>query len=193
MFSSDSTGAYRHPISHAFPCNSALRFTTHHTVPLEFTPSLTHLCLPFFDLRTDEGPLQLTPNNVNAPTPSPFAPLDPLLSSPAIPHLQMLVLTLNPRYWRFDERSLKGWALGAMARDARLYVIAETREDATRDWECARRDWEDEARVTHMREKRYGGAQRGVREWEAEEMGGVWAKAVEVRRKFLTRASKTFD
>ena len=102
----------------------------------------------------------------------------------------MLVLTLNPRYWRFDERSLKGWALGAMARDARLYVIAETREDATRDWECARRDWEDEARVTHMREKG-NDAQRGMR--EAEEMGGVWAKAVEVRRKFLTRASKSFN
>ena len=47
----------------------------------------------------------------------------------------MVVLTLNPRYWRFDELSLKGWAVRAMARDPRLYVIAATRDDATKDWD----------------------------------------------------------
>lgn len=83
----------------------------------------------------------------------------------------MVVLTLNPRYWRFDELSLKGWAVRAMARDSRLYVVAATRDDATRDWDVPRRDWEDEA---------CGGM-------------SVWDKAICVRRKFLTRLSRTWE
>lgn len=171
-------------------------------VPLEYTPSLTHLCLPFFDIRTDEPLVAAVaaaePSHV---TTSPFSSLDHILTSPYIPHLKMLVLTLNPHYWRFEERTLKGWALSAMSRDVRVYVIAETREDATRDWECARRDWEDEAKAKDISRrnenanaKRGGGRHGGVGGiGEEVEMGGVWAKAVEVRRKFLTRASKSFN
>lgn len=83
----------------------------------------------------------------------------------------MVVLTLNPRYWRFEELSLKGWAVRAMARDERLYVVAATRDDATRDWDAPRRDWEDEAN---------GGL-------------SVWEKAIQVRRKFLARLSRNWD
>ncbi|THH08046.1 hypothetical protein EW145_g2991 [Phellinidium pouzarii] len=83
----------------------------------------------------------------------------------------MVVLTLNPRYWRFEELSLKGWAVRAMARDERLYVVAATRDDATRDWDAPRRDWEDEA---------HGGL-------------SVWDKAIQVRHKFLARLSRNWD
>ncbi|KAH8115775.1 hypothetical protein DFH11DRAFT_1587061 [Phellopilus nigrolimitatus] len=126
-----------------------------HYIPLEYTPSLTHLCLPFFDLRVAEGAAA-------------FSGLDYILAQP---HLRMVVLTLNPRYWRFDEMSLKGWAVRAMARDERLYVVAATRDDATRDWDAPRRDWEDEA---------HGGP-------------SVWDKAIQVRRKFLARLSRNWD
>lgn len=124
-----------------------------HYIPLEYTPNLTHLCLPYFDLRaaTTEG--------------TEFSGLEYILS---MPHLQMVVLTLNPRYWRFDEMSLKAWAIHAMAKDERLYVVASTRLDATRDWEDPRRDWENEA------------------------LGGIsiWDKAVQVRNKFIARLSR---
>ncbi|KLO17479.1 hypothetical protein SCHPADRAFT_821346 [Schizopora paradoxa] len=123
-----------------------------HYIPLEYIPSLTHLCIPFFDLRPAHG--------------EEFIGLDYILAQP---HLKMVVLTLNPRYWRFEDMSLKAWACLAMARDERLYVVASTRVDATRDWDDPRRDW------------------------EAEVTGGVsiWEKAVQVRRKFLTRLSRS--
>ena len=124
-------------------------------VPLEYTPNLTHLCIPFFDLRMAESA-------------SNFTGLDYILMQP---HLRMVVLTLNPRYWRFEELSLKGWALRAMSRDERLYVVAATRDDATRDWDAPRRDWEDEA------------------------IGAlsVWDKAVQVRQKLMARLSRTLE
>ena len=124
-------------------------------VPFEFTPNLTHLCLPFFDLRVSE-----------LEDASSFAGLDFIL---ARPQLRMVVLTLNPRYWKFEDLTLKGWAVRAMARDPRLYIVAATREDATRDWDVPRRDWEDEAS---------GGL-------------SVWDKAIQIRKKFLTRLSRT--
>ncbi|EJD00798.1 uncharacterized protein FOMMEDRAFT_169051 [Fomitiporia mediterranea MF3/22] len=136
-----------------------------HYIPLEYTPNLTHLCLPFFDLRITSTSFQSTSPTGSAATSS-FTGLDYILAQPS---LQMVVLTLNPRYWRFDELSLKGWAVRAMARDPRLYVVAATRDDATRDWDVPKRDWEDEA----------GGGM------------SVWDKAVCVRRKFLTRLSRT--
>ncbi|KAL5508589.1 hypothetical protein ACEPAH_6208 [Sanghuangporus vaninii] len=143
-----------------------------HYIPLEYTPNLTHLCIPFFDLRI--SPSSLHSSSLTNPSPtgsaatSSFTGLDYILAQPS---LKMVVLTLNPRYWRFDELSLKGWAVRAMARDPRLYVVAATRDDATRDWDVPRRDWEDEA---------YGGM-------------SVWDKAVCVRRKFLTRLSRTWE
>lgn len=85
-----------------------------------------------------------------------------------------------------------------MARDPRLYVIAETREDATRDWECARRDWEEEARELNEQRNASGcgnatryASSRGKRRGDG--AGGVWEKAIEVRRKFLERASKSWS
>lgn len=124
-------------------------------VPLEHTPNLTHLCIPFFDLRMTESALN-------------FTGLDYILMQP---HLRMVVLTLNPRYWRFEELSLKEWALRAMRRDERLYVVAATRDDATRDWDVPRRDWEDEA------------------------IGAlsVWDKAVQVRQKLMARLSRSLE
>ncbi|KAL5527044.1 hypothetical protein ACEPAG_5835 [Sanghuangporus baumii] len=143
-----------------------------HYIPLEYTPNLTHLCIPFFDLRISPSSLHSSsftdPSPTGSAATSSFTGLDYILAQPS---LKMVVLTLNPRYWRFDELSLKGWAVRAMARDPRLYVVAATRDDATRDWDVPRRDWEDEA---------YGGM-------------SVWDKAVCVRRKFLTRLSRTWE
>ena len=59
-----------------------------------------------------------------------------------------------------------------MERDPRLHAVVSVREDATRDWDDARRDWEAEA---------HGGP-------GAE---SIWEKAVKIRRKFLARASWT--
>lgn len=125
-----------------------------HYIPLEHTPNLTHLCIPYFDLRAAASSEQTE-----------FCGLEYILS---MPHLQMVVLTLNPRYWRFDEMCLKGWAIHAMAKDERLYVVASTRLDATCDWEDARRDWENEAT---------GGI-------------SIWDKAIQVRNKFIARLSR---
>ena len=123
-------------------------------IPLDCTPRLTHLCVPYFDLRPNDVP--------------DFANLDPLLE---FKQLQMIVITLNPKYWRFEEKTLKEWACHAMSKDTRLYVVASTRQDATKDWDDPRRDW------------------------EAEASGGlsIWKKAVQVRKKFLQRLSRTFE
>jgi hypothetical protein len=123
-------------------------------IPLEYTPRLTHLCVPYFDLRPNDVP--------------DFANLDSVLE---FKQLQMIVITLNPKYWRFEEKTLKEWAIHAMAKDTRLFVVASTRQDATKDWDDPRRDWEAEAS---------GGT-------------SIWKKAVQVRRKFLQRLSRTFD
>lgn len=126
-------------------------------IPFDFTPNLTHICLPLFDLRSSEP---------EAEDVSSFARLDFIL---ARPQLRMVVLTLNPRYWKFDDLTLKGWAVRAMARDPRLYVVVATRDDGTRDWDVPRRDWENEAS---------GGL-------------SVWDQAIQIRKKFLTRLSRT--
>lgn len=129
-----------------------------HYIPLEYTPNLTHLCIPFFDLHLLSMDGQSNGTEFNA--------LDYILLQP---HLRMVVLTLNPRYWRFEHQTLKSWAILAMRKDERLYVVASTRQDATRDWEDARRDWENEAS---------GG-------------DSIWDKAVQVRCKLLARLSRT--
>ncbi|TDL29054.1 hypothetical protein BD410DRAFT_779337 [Rickenella mellea] len=119
-------------------------------IPLINMPNLTHLCLPFFDFRTNDG------------SGSEFSGLDPILE---FTNLKLIVLTLNPRYWRFEAMSLKRWAILAMEKDDRLHVVASIRVDATKDWEDAKKDWESEAR---------GGE-------------SIWDKAIAVRKKFMSR------
>lgn len=98
-------------------------------IPLEHTPNLTHLCIPFFDLRATER--------------MECSGLDVILQ---FQNLKMVVLTLNRGYWRFAEVPFNEWARMAMEKDERLYTVVSRREDATRDWDDARKDWESEAR-----------------------------------------------